>query len=343
MKSAAIWHDVSIEQFNADIRPAGEPAIIKGLASDWPIVAAARQGDRALVDFLSAKATTSPISVAIAPPEVEGRFHYTSDAQHLNYALEDMPLKTLLERLLAAAHEDRPPAIAGQSLNARTHLPAFVATHAMPILPPSVPPRMWICNAAKVATHNDELENVAICAAGRRVFTLFPPEQIGNLYPGPFELTPGGTPISMAHLDAPDLEHFPRLADALATALVAELEPGDALYVPYQWFHHVEATGTINILVNYWWDDARQDLGSPWDALLHAMIAIRELPADRRRAWRAAFDHYAFLTGGDAGEYLPEGERGVLGALSPEDIERLRADLVKNLTATDGKRFGPMK
>lgn len=343
MKDVTIWHDVSIEQFNADIRPAGEPAIIKGLASDWPIVAAARQGDQALVDFLSAKATTSTISVAIAPPEVMGQFHYTPDARHLNYALEDMPLKALLARLLAETDVAAPSAIAGQSLNARTHLPAFVATHPMPILPPSVPPRMWICNAAKVATHNDELENIAVCAAGHRRFTLFPPEQIGNLYPGPFELTPGGTPISMVHLDAPDMEHYPRFADALATALVAELKPGDALYVPYQWFHHVAATGPINILVNYWWDDARQDLGSPWDALMHAMIAIRELPADRRRAWRAAFDHYAFLMCGDAGAHLPADARGVLGAFSPEDVVQLRADLVKNLTTTDGKRFGPMK
>ncbi len=343
MKDVTIWHQVSIEQFNADIRPAGEPAIIKGLVSDWPIVAAARQGSRALVDYLSAKATTSPINVAIAPPEVVGRFHYTKDARHLNYALEDMPLKALLERLLVETDATAPSAIAGQSLNARTHLPAFVAMHPMPILPPTAAARMWICNAAKVATHNDELENVAVCAAGRRRFTLFPPEQIGNLYPGPFELTPGGTPISMVHLDAPDMEHYPRFYDALATASVAELEPGDALYVPYQWFHHVEATDPINILVNYWWDDARQDLGSPWDALMHAMIAIRELPVDRRRAWRAAFDHYAFLMGGDAGAHLPAEARGVLGAFSPEDVARLRADLVGNLTATDGKRFGPMK
>ncbi|MEQ1725319.1 MAG: cupin-like domain-containing protein [Sphingopyxis sp.] len=342
MKDVTAWHDMSIEQFNEAIRPLGEPAIIKGLVEDWPIVAAARQGDRALVDFLSAKATTSPISVAVLPPDQAGRFHYTDDALTLNYALEDMPLKDLLGRLLAEADNPSPPSLAGQSLNARTHLPAFVATHPMPILPPSVPPRMWICNAAKVAAHNDELENVAVCAAGRRRFTLFPPEQIGNLYPGPFELTPGGTPISMAHLDSPDLEQYPRLADALASACVAELEPGDALYVPYQWFHHVEAFDPINILVNYWWDDARQDLGSPWDALMHAMIAIRALPADRRRAWRAAFDHYAFLMGGDAGTHVPEPARGVLGPLSPEDVTRLRADLVTNLTTT-GKRVGPMK
>ncbi|MEQ1689377.1 MAG: cupin-like domain-containing protein, partial [Sphingopyxis sp.] len=122
----------------------------------------------------------------------------------------------------------------------------------------------------------------------------------------------------------------------------AELEPGDALYVPYQWFHHVEAFDPINILVNYWWDDARQDLGSPWDALLHAIIAIRELPADRRAAWRAAFDHYAFLAHGDAGAHVPEPARGVLGPVSEEDVARLRADLAHNLTTT-GKRVGPMK
>ncbi|MEQ1509975.1 MAG: cupin-like domain-containing protein [Sphingopyxis sp.] len=343
MKTVPILHNVSIEQFNAEIRPAGKPVLMKALLGDWPIVGAATRGNEALVDFLMAKATTSPINVAVAAPEAQGRYHYSDDALRLNYALEDMPLKALLARLMDAADDPSPPSLAGQSLNARTHLPAFVATHAMPLLPPSVPPRMWICNAAKVAIHNDELENVAVCAAGRRRFTLFPPEQISNLYPGPFELTPGGTPISMVHLDAPDMKQYPRFADALACASVAELEPGDALYVPYQWYHHVEAIDPINILVNYWWDDARHDLGSPWDALLHAMIAVRGLPADRRAAWRAAFDHYAFLTHGEAGAHLPEAARGVLADIHPEDVAKLRADLVKNLSATDGKRVGPLK
>ncbi|MEQ1688353.1 MAG: cupin-like domain-containing protein, partial [Sphingopyxis sp.] len=168
MKAVPILHDVSIERFVAEIRPAGEPAIMKGLVEGWPIVAAARQGPQALTSFLSAKATSSPISVAVLPPDQAGRFHYTPDALALNYALEDMPLKALLERLLAEADNPSPPSLAGQSLNARTHLPAFVATHPMPILPPSVPPRMWICNAAKVAAHNVELDNVAVCAGGRR-------------------------------------------------------------------------------------------------------------------------------------------------------------------------------
>ena len=55
-----------------------------------------------------------------------------------------------------------------------------------------VPPRLWLGNAIKVATHYDQMENIGIVVTGRRRFTLFPPEQVANLYMGPIELTPAG-------------------------------------------------------------------------------------------------------------------------------------------------------
>jgi hypothetical protein len=200
---------------------------------------------------------------------------------------------------------------------------------------------MWICNRAEVATHNDELENIACVVAGRRRFTLFPPEAIGDLYMGPFELTPGGTPISMVHVSEPDHERFPRFSSALAQAQVAELSPGDVLYIPYQWYHHVAALEPVNILVNYWWDAARQDLGSPWDALLHGVVALRELPRDQRRAWKAMFDHYVFEFNGPAGEHLPSDIRGVLDSATPARIEELKRHLIHNLCNDGAGKTGP--
>ena len=192
-------------------------------------------------------------------------------------------------------------------------------------------PRLWIGNAAKVAIHHDPSENIACVAAGRRRFTLFPPEQVGNLYMGPFHQTPAGVPVSLVHLTDPDLERFPRFARALDAAMTAELGPGDALYIPYHWYHHVEALEPFNVLVNYWWDSAPAGVGSPWDVMLHAMTSLRALPPGQRRAWKAMFDHYVFMSGGDPGAHLPEADRGVLTPPSPRSFDQMRRALMTRL------------
>ena len=67
----------------------------------------------------------------------------------------------------------------------------------MPLLDARVEPRVWIGNAVKVNTHFDLVYNIACVAGGRRRFTLFPPEQIDNLYIAPLDFTPSGAPVSL--------------------------------------------------------------------------------------------------------------------------------------------------
>ena len=109
----------------------------------------------------------------------------------------------------------RPFAMAAQGLIAERYFPGFALTHPMPLVPSAAEPRLWIGNAAKVATHNDPIDNVAVVAAGRRRFTLFPPSAEADLYMGPHDPTPAGARISMVHVTAPDLDRFPRFAPAL--------------------------------------------------------------------------------------------------------------------------------
>lgn len=325
----------------AALRAQGEPVLVRGLVAGWPIVAAARTGTAELLARLAANASDAPLSYSVGDPAIAGRFHYAQDGQSLNFTRHQASLGQFLKLLAEEAQVQHPRALAAQGIPVHLCVPGFAAAHPMPLLGPMVPPRMWIGNKAEVATHNDELENIACVVAGRRRFTLFPPEAIGDLYMGPFELTPGGTPVSMVHVSAPDLERYPRFRNALSEAFSVEMQAGDALYIPYQWYHHVAALEPLNILVNYWWDPARQDLGSPWDALLHGMIAFRELPADQRRAWKAMFDHYVFLSHGDAGEHLTPAMRGVLGPADPATIEQLKGHLINNLCDTNPEKTGP--
>lgn len=325
MQPIRAWHDVTPAGFQ-QIRAAGEPAVLKGLVRDWPVVRAA---DAAA--YLAGMASPKPVQFMRAPPEIEGRMHYGPTIGSRNFAAEQAPLPDFLDTLAAEARRDRPDALALQGLGAGEHLHGFTEAHPMPLLPPEVPARLWIGNAAKVAIHHDPSENIACVAAGHRRFTLFPPEQVGNLYMGPFNPTPAGVQVSMVHLTAPDLARYPRFAAALEAAQSAELEPGDALYIPYQWYHHVEALDRFNLLVNYWWDPAPALPGSPWDAMMHALMSLRGLPADQRRAWQAMFAHYVFLADGDPGAHLPAQDRGILGATSPQHLARMREALLARL------------
>lgn len=323
--------DVTPERFHRSIRAAAQPVLMRGLASDWPAVAAARGGERAFVEYLSRFASDEAVPVAHAPPEIEGRFHYRDDAGSLNFAKRAASLRHLFAALIEETHRPHPSSLAAQGLEIDRCMPGFADENWLQLLDPAIRPRAWIGNAAKVATHHDPLENIACVVAGRRRFTLFPPEQLTNLYMGPFDPTPAGTPVSMVHVTKPDLTRYPRFAQAMAAAFVANLEPGDAIYIPYQWYHHVEAIGGVTMLVNYWWNAAADVGGSPWDAMLHGMMALRGLPEDQRRAWREMFDHYVFLTDGDPGAHLPAAARGVLAATSARDLEEMRRTLIRHL------------
>ena len=168
-------------------------------------------------------------------------------------------------------------------------------------------------------------------AAGRRRFTLIPPGQLPNLYIGPLELTPAGQQVSLVDLRDPDFERFPRAREALAQAQVAELDPGDAIYVPSMWWHHVEALAPFNILINHWWRDMPDYVGPPGDALLHAILNIRDLPQHERDAWRVFFDHYVFGARPDNVAHIPPDRRGVVGELNDDMARRLRQVLRNKL------------
>jgi hypothetical protein len=249
---------------------------------------------------------------------------YDADLTGFNFARRSLSVSAVLQQMARYSRFDAPPSVALQCAPIADCLPGFEAANAMPLMDAAVRPRLWLGNAFLTPAHIDELDNLACVVGGRRRFTLFPPEQVHNLYIGPLDLTPAGAPISLVSLKAPDFERFPRFRDALAAAQVADLEPGDALFIPAVWWHHVESFDAVNILVNYWWQQPSAASGervSPTKALLHALLSIRHLPLAHRQGWAEVFSHFVFAP--QPATHIPENRQGVLGQLSPERVEAL--------------------
>ena len=106
-----------------------------------------------------------------------------------------------------------------------------------------------------------------------------------------------------------------------------ELGPGDAIFIPSMWWHHVESLSSFNMLVNYWWCSTPEVMGAPLDAILHAILSIREIPKPQRDMWKALFDHYVFFADDSVSAHIPEAARGCLAPLDEAAAHRLRTYL----------------
>jgi hypothetical protein len=312
----------------AEVFRGAEPVVIRGLISDWQIVSIARQGAQAVSDYLNSLYNGAPVGVIRGEPAIGGKFFYRDDMRGVNFGRTQAPFDVAMQLLLAEMLNADPASVYIQSLPMSQFFPRFMERHQIAALGPSIAPRIWIGNALTVQTHFDLLKNVACLVTGKRRFTLFPPDQLPNLYVGPLDLTPSGVPVSMVKLDAPDFEKYPRFREALPHARVADLEPGDAIYIPFAWWHHVQSLTSFNILVNYWWSEGGPNSGS-YDTLLHATAVLRELPEQERKVWRGIFDYFVFKTSGEPLAHLQPEHRGLLGEMTPQRIAEIRSLLAQ--------------
>jgi hypothetical protein len=319
---------IDLKTFREEILPANEPVLLKGLVQDWPAVRAGLESASALGAYLRGLDQHKPVAVLEGAPAIRGRFFYREDMRGLNFERRPATITATIDRLLAQMETPEPPSLYIESTPTAEHLPAFAGANTNPLLPPTIIPRLWVGNQLTVQTHFDLSSNLACVVGGQRRFTLFPPDQVANLYVGPIDFTVSGPPLSMVSLHSPDLQKYPRFAQALEHSRVADLSPGDALFIPYAWWHHVESLAPFNVLVNYWWNEARQT-GSPFDSMLHAMLTLRDLPPAQREAWRAMFEHYVFTAPDEALGHLPREQRGMLGPPSPERTNTIRGILAR--------------
>ncbi len=308
-----------------------QPRVLRGLVAHWPLAQAAHHSARAAIDYLRGFDNGGAVVAQIAPPDVGGRFFYNAGMDGFNFKSVRVPMGVALATLDKYLDQPDTPALYVGSTTIDTYLPGLRAANPLDFAPIEPLASIWIGNRTRIAAHQDLPDNIACVAAGRRRFTIFPPEQVANLYIGPLDFNPAGQAISLVDFAAADLQRFPRFAEAMAHAQVAELEPGDALLLPSMWWHHIEALEPFNVLVNYWWRQSPEWMDTPMNALMLAILSVRDLPPEQRETWRAMFAHYVFDADTATAAHIPQDARRVLAPLDEERARALRARLLQRL------------
>lgn len=308
-----------------------QPVVLKGLVSEWPVVKASRQSADAADAYLRSFYNGTPVSVSSGSPDIRGRIFYNEDLSGFNFEMKRAQLNEFLDELKRHKNDEKPPVHYVGSTTVDYILPGLrdendlVLHHLNPLV------SIWLGNQTCIAAHYDIPDNIACVVAGKRRFTLFPPEQLENLYVGPLDHAPAGQAISIVDLREPDFDTHPKFRQALKHAQVADLEAGDALFIPSMWWHHVEGLEPFNVLINYWWRSTPTFMGNPHDVLNHALLSIRDLPAAQRQAWKNIFAHYVFEPDDGEVAHIPEDRRGVLAPMDDLSARKIRALLLKQL------------
>ncbi|MCU4677111.1 cupin-like domain-containing protein [Catenovulum sp. 2E275] len=336
----------SISDITADYIPEAifnseQPIILKGLIKHWPLVQTALNNTQSAIKTLIQSDTQKPAPVYFGHNKQTRRLGYNHDCSKLNFDIKQTNLTQILTELMDnLANPDYPVRYIASNI-LQIHFPDIHQQNHLsfdypyfqqnPLEGADPLTGIWIGNQTLSPCHWDAQSNIACCVAGKRKFTLFPPDQVENLYPGPLELTPGGQPITLVDFDNPDFERFPKFANAIEHGQIAELEPGDAIFIPCMWWHQVETQDTFNILINYWWNSFAKSRGQAINVLQHAFLSLRDRPKAEKQAWKHLFDYYIFGEDNLAAQHLAESSRGVLGEIDNLQSRQLRAMLLNKL------------
>ena len=321
--------DASYVSLTPELLCSNGPVVLRGLINNWPLVNEAKLSNQAAQDYLRDYYNQNKVRTFMAEAKHRGRFFYNDDLSGFNFTPNTTYFDKVLDDLATYEHLPAPPGLYMGSTALDHILPGFRQNNDLSLWVDNPLVSLWVGNQSRIAAHYDVTDNIACVAAGKRRFTLFPPKQLDNLYIGPLDFTPAGQPASLVDFSDPDLVKHPKFAEAMQHAQVAELEAGDAIFIPSMWWHHVEGLSCFNVLVNYWWRQVDIQIGAPMDALNHALLSIRDLPQAQRDAWRNIFEQYIFAPKDHS--YIPEDRRGVLNPIDEQLARKLRASLVNKL------------
>lgn len=118
---------------------------------------------------------------------------------------------------------------------------------------------LWFGRGTTTQLHFDYSNNFFAQLHGEKTFTIFAPNDSERLYP--YDHDSATAHLSHVELDQPNLAHHPDFSSA--SPIRFTLQPGDLLFLPAFWWHHVRSP-EVSISVNFWWaPELKQILDAP--------------------------------------------------------------------------------
>jgi hypothetical protein len=127
------WQAVDANLFEKTIKPLCRPAILRGLAGDWPATVAGRRSPEAMSDYLKSFYDGKPAPLFEAPASIRGRFFYNDRLDGFNFESKRALLSEVLDRLCHSVGDPAAPALYSGSVSLPIYLPRFS----------SAPSRCW--------------------------------------------------------------------------------------------------------------------------------------------------------------------------------------------------------
>lgn len=325
-----VIHGQNPDTLTVELLNSSVPIVLKDFLSHWPLVVAANESDNAAIDYLASFYEGFLVNTSTIPTTENPVVSFNDDITGFNFTNQQASLITSLKQIIQNANEPYADTLYIGSTSIAQCLPALVKHCNINALNECRLFNLWAGGKVTVPAHYDVAQNLACCVTGKRRFTLFPPDQIDNLYIGPLDKAPGGQPISLTTTNTVDFKQYPKFEQAIQASFTVDLDAGDALILPSMWWHQVQGLDTVNILFNYWFKNTAAYYGQPTNALHHAILNIRNLPKHERKAWQYVFNHYVFDDSDFA--HIPEYAHSILAKPMNElSARKLRAELQNKL------------